>query len=132
MISREKEEELKERMLKLNIFEDDLKETFILGSGAGGQKLNKTASCVYIKHLPTGIEVKCQKERSRQLNRFYARRLLCEKIEAITLKEKSEKQQEFEKIRRQKRKRSRRAKEKMVDDKKIHSEKKEFRANPMN
>jgi protein subunit release factor B len=128
MISREKEQELKSRMLKLNILEEDLKETFILGSGAGGQKVNKTASCVYIKHLPTGLEVKCQKERSRNLNRFFARRLLCEKIEAITLKEKSKKQQEIEKIKRQKRKRSKRAQEKMLDDKKTHSEKKELRS----
>ena len=63
-LSKEKKSDLEERMEKLKIFEDDLIEKFILGSGSGGQKVNKTSSCVYLKHLPTGIEVKCQQART--------------------------------------------------------------------
>jgi protein subunit release factor B len=126
----DKWEELAARMAKLQIQESDLIEKFILGSGSGGQKINKTSSCVYLKHVPTGLEIKCQKTRSRELNRLYARRDLCERIEEITLKEKSAKQQEFEKIRRQKRRRSRRSKEKMLAGKKILSSKKQLRRPP--
>lgn len=127
-VKKEKLDELEKRMLELGILEQDINEKFILGSGSGGQKINKTASCVYLKHLPTGIEIKCQKDRSRVLNRYYARKLLCERIEEITLKEKSAKQQEIEKIRRQKRKRSKRAQIKILDDKRKHSDKKEQRS----
>src|SRR3990167_6651690 len=113
--------ELQARMEQLGIYEKDLIEKFILGSGSGGQKINKTASCVYLKHSPSSIEIKCQKTRSRELNRFYARRELCDKIEQQRFKEKSEKVQAIEKIRRQKRRRSRRSKEKMLKSKKKHS-----------
>ncbi len=126
----DKWEELSARMQQLGIQEGDLIEKFILGSGRGGQKLHKTSSCVYLKHIPTGIEVKCQLTRSRELNRLYARRELCEKLEERLFKEKSAKQMEFEKIRRQKRRRSRRAKEKMLKDKKIQSAKKQLRRLP--
>lgn len=129
-IKKEKLDELEKRMEKLSILENDLIEKFILGSGSGGQKINKTASCVYLKHIPSGIEIKCQKDRSRALNRYYARQMLCERIEEITLKEKSDKQQEIEKIRRQKRKRSKRARTKMLEEKHKHSEKKQMRAPP--
>lgn len=117
-------------MVRLNLFEDDLVEKFILGSGSGGQKINKTSSCVYLKHLPTGIEVKCQKARSRELNRLYARRELCEKFEERLFKENSKKQQAIAKIRRQKRKRSKRAQEKVLQSKKFRSQKKAFRKPP--
>lgn len=126
----EKIKELQERMANLEIKDDDLIEKFILGSGKGGQKINKTASCVYLKHLPSGIEVKCQSQRSRELNRFYARRLLCEKIEEQILQIKTEKQKEIEKIRRQKKRRSRKQKLKMLEDKKHQSEKKKLRQKP--
>ena len=126
----EKIKELQERMAKLEIKDDDLIEKFILGSGKGGQKVNKTASCVYLKHLPSGIEVKCQSERSRELNRYYARRLLCEKIEEKLHHIKTEKQKEIEKIRRQKKRRSRKQKQKMLEDKKHQSEKKKLRKKP--
>jgi protein subunit release factor B len=122
-----KEEELLQRMEKLSIQEKDLVEKFILGSGSGGQKINKTSSCVYLKHVPTGIEVKCQKSRSRELNRVYARRELCDRLEEIVFKEKSKKRQEIEKIRRQKRKRSKRAQEKILASKKHRSEIKQMR-----
>ncbi len=123
-------EELKVRMGKIGIRESDLLEKFILGSGSGGQKINKTSSCVYLKHIPTGIEIKCQKTRSRNLNRLYARRELCEKLEELLFQEKSERKQKIEKIRRQKRKRSKRAQEKVLASKKKLSEKKQMRKPP--
>ncbi|MFI5334446.1 MAG: peptide chain release factor family protein, partial [Chlamydiales bacterium] len=122
MLKKETEEALQARMERLGLKEADLVERFILGSGKGGQKINKTSSCVYLKHLPTGIEIKCQQERSRELNRYYARKLLCERLEEKVLKIKSERQQEIEKIRRQKRRRSRRSKEKMLGEKRHQAE----------
>jgi protein subunit release factor B len=129
-LSKEKEEEIKNFMQRLGIEEGDLIEKFILGSGRGGQNLQKTSSCVYLKHIPTGIEVKCQKDRSRELNRFYARRLLCEKYQEQILQEKSKKQQAAEKIKRQKRTRSRKQKRKMLEEKRQHGEKKSLRFRP--
>ncbi|MBN2478739.1 MAG: peptide chain release factor-like protein, partial [Parachlamydiales bacterium] len=102
MIKKETLDELERRMKELGILEADIVEKFILGSGRGGQKIQKTHSCVYLKHIPTGIEIKCQKERSRELNRFYARRLLVKKIENLLFKEKSEEQKKIFKIRKQK------------------------------
>ena len=117
-------------MASLGIHEEDLIEKFIRGSGSGGQKINKTSSCVSLHHTPTGIDIKCQRERSRELNRYLARRELCEKIEEIKLGKKSARQQAIEKIRRQKRRRSRRAKNRMLDDKSKHAEKKQNRKPP--
>lgn len=114
-------------MQKLGITEKDIVEKFIRSGGKGGQKVNKTASCVYLKHLPTGIQVKMQRERSQSLNRFLARRVLTDKIEELILGVKSRRQQAIEKIRRQKRKRSKRAKAKMLRNKKFHSRKKQLR-----
>jgi protein subunit release factor B len=130
MITKEKSEQLQKRMEGLSIKEDDLVEKFILGSGSGGQKINKTSSCVYLKHIPTGIEIKCQRERSRELNRYLARKELCDRIEEIFHKETSKKIQEREKIRRQKKRRSRKSKEKMLADKKTLSTKKKLRKTP--
>jgi len=130
VVSREKEEELLQRMLKVGITEETLVEKFILGSGKGGQKINKTSSCVYLKHLPSGIEIKCQKERSQALNRFFARRDLCERLEQKLFQAKSEKEQLIEKIRRQKRRRSRKTKIKLVEEKRSRSEKKNLREKP--
>jgi protein subunit release factor B len=111
----------------LGIREADLLEDFVKGSGAGGQKINKTSMAVALRHLPSGIAVRCQESRSQALNRFLARRLLCEKLEERILGRRSEQQQQREKIRRQKRKRSKRAKEKMLGDKRHHAEKKAMR-----
>lgn len=129
-ISKEKEEQIRSLMEKLGIEEKDLIEKFILGSGRGGQNLQKTSSCVYLKHIPTGIEVKCQQDRSRELNRFIARRTICEKYQEQVLEEKSKKQQASEKIRRQKRTRSRKQKRKMLEEKRQHAEKKTRRFKP--
>ena len=129
-VSKEKHDALAERMLRCHLREEDLIEKFILGSGKGGQKINKSSSCVYLKHLPTGLEVKCQRERSRDLNRYIARRELCEKLEYQIFRKKSEKQQEFEKIRRQKRRRSRKQQEKNLKEKKQHGALKASRRPP--
>lgn len=105
----------------------DIKEKFIRGGGAGGQKVNKTSSCVWLKHLPTGIEVKCQQYREREKNRVVAYKLLAEKIEQAINWRESEKAREIYKVRRQKQKRSRRAKEKMLEEKRRRAEVKERR-----
>ena len=114
-------------MTRLGILEKDLIEKFVLGAGSGGQKLNKTSSCVFLQHPKSGIEIKCQRERSRELNRFVARRELCERLEERILGQQSARQQANEKIRRQKRRRSRRQKERVLDDKRKHSVKKQAR-----
>ena len=129
-VTEEKEIRLEERMEKLGISEDTLVEKFIRGGGPGGQKINKTSSCVYLRDPASEIEVKCQRTRSQALNRYYARVELCERLEELIEGSKSAKQQEIEKIRRQKRKRSKRAKEKMLKDKKHRSQLKEQRSNP--
>ncbi|HEY3275556.1 MAG TPA: peptide chain release factor-like protein [Syntrophorhabdaceae bacterium] len=115
-------------MNRLGIKESDVVEQFIRSGGPGGQNVNKVATCVYLKHLPTGIEVKCQQERSQALNRFLARRILVQKIEDIALGRESEERRRVEKIKRQKRKRSKRAKEKVLELKHMQSVKKESRA----
>lgn len=127
MITGEKWEKLNLRMEKLQILEQDLAEHFIRGSGSGGQKINKTSSCVQLIHSPSGFDIRCHKTRSQADNRYWARRDLCERIEEKTLGEKSAKQQAFEKIRRQKRRRSRRAKSKMLDAKTKQGSKKKLR-----
>ena len=127
-VSPDKEQALAERLGALGIREADIVEKFIRSGGHGGQNVNKVATCVYLKHLPTGTEVKCQQERLQSLNRFLARRNLADKIEAAVLGRKSAEEQRIAKIRRQKRKRSKRAKEKMLADKRRVSEKKQGRS----
>jgi protein subunit release factor B len=132
MMRKEKIDDLDARMERLGIREGDLVEKFILGSGSGGQKINKTSSCVYLKHIPTDIEIKCQRERSREMNRYYARKELCNRFEEKIENKKSERQQMIEKVRRQKRRRSRKSKEKMLAAKRQQSEKKSLRHVPKN
>lgn len=81
-VSKEKQRVLSERMKELCVTEKELKESFVRSSGKGGQHVNKTSTCVHLVHLPTGIEVKCMKDRSQSVNRFLARRELLEKIAA--------------------------------------------------
>ena len=127
-MSPEKIRALDEKMARLGIKEADIQERFIRSGGPGGQNVNKVSTCVYLKHLPTGTEVKCQRERSQALNRYLARRILVKKIENALLGRESEEEQQREKIRRQKRKRSKRAKEKVLELKHIQSKKKEARS----
>jgi peptide chain release factor len=127
-VNSEKEKALADKMNRLGIKEQDLIEHFVRSQGKGGQNVNKVASAVYLKHVPSGVEVKCQQERSQVLNRFLARRLLVDKIETMILGKKSAEQSRIEKIRRQKRKRSKRAKEKMLQIKHAHSTKKAQRS----
>ena len=127
-VSSDKEKQLAERMLALGVREQDIDEQFVRSSGAGGQNVNKVSSCVVLHHRPSGIRVKCQQERSQGLNRFLARRILLDKIEAKVSSVKTAEEQRIEKIRRQKRKRSRRAKLRMLDDKHRQAEKKDRRS----
>jgi protein subunit release factor B len=130
MVSPEKQAALDVRMAALGIAEDDLVEKFVLGSGSGGQKINKTSSCVYLKHLPTSIEVKCQAHRSREMNRFQAREDLCDRIEGIQRVTVRAKIDAAEKLRRQNRPLSRRSKQRSVADKRKTSQKKSLRRSP--
>ncbi len=123
----DKERQLFEKMKELGIRQEDITETFLRSRGPGGQNVNKTSTCVYLKHIPTGIEVKCQRERSQSLNRYVARQILLTKIENLLLGELSRQQQRIEKIRRQKRRRSRRAKLKVLEAKHRQSQKKLLR-----
>ncbi|WP_133127755.1 peptide chain release factor family protein [Legionella nagasakiensis] len=130
MISKEKWDNLTTWMQNLFVHDGDLTEKFIIGSGKGGQKLHKTASTVYLKHRPSGIEIKCQKSRSREDNRYFARMRLCEKLHAMLSDEKSKEQRGIEKIKRQKQRRSRRAKQKILDEKSKQSQLKLLRKKP--
>src|SRR6266568_260807 len=113
---------LAQRMSALGVQESDLEETFVRSGGAGGQKVNKSSSCVMLLHRPTGLRVKCQTSRHQALNRFLARRLLLDKIERVQKGYVEAERAYIEKVRRQKRKRSRRAKDRMLADKARHSE----------
>jgi len=126
-VSPEKERELRERMASLGVTEDDLRETFTRSSGPGGQKVNKTSSCVHLVHTPTGLAVKCSRERSQALNRFLARRILLERLQRLRDGISRARRMEAEKIRRRKRRRSRRAKEKVLAMKHAQAEKKALR-----
>lgn len=125
----QKPSELSERMRRLHITEDDLIEKFILGSGKGGQKINKTASCVYLKHIPSGLEIKCQESRSRENNRYQARLRLCQFLEEKAAQATLERQNLAEKNRRQKRRPSKKQKEIMIEQKRHRSAIKSGRGN---
>ena len=107
-VTQKKQDELEKRMASLGIREQDIEEKYIRSSGPGGQNVNKTSSCVYLRHNKTGLEIKMQKERSQRLNRYYARKRLCELIEQEKLGKKSPASLKAEKIRKQKQRRKRR------------------------
>ena len=127
MISPETIEKIKALMAEASVFEEDLEESFIMGGGPGGQKTNKTSSVVRLSHEPSDVAVKVGESRSREDNRWLARRMLAETILEREHKRKSDARQKAEKIRRQKRRRSRRQKQKMLADKHAHSEIKAMR-----
>lgn len=129
-VSPEKIAALEQSMATLGIREEDLLEKFVRGSGSGGQKINKTSNCVFLKHLPTGVCIKCQIDRSREMNRFLARRELCDQLDAIRQGKAIAKTQAIEKLRRQKRPRSQRSKQRSVADKRALSQKKSLRRSP--
>ena len=126
-VSPEKEGQLTQRMAALGVREADVEESFVRSGGHGGQNVNKTSTCVMLLHRPTGLQVKCQATRQQGLNRFIARRLLLDKIEALKRGYVAAQRAEIEKIRRQKRRRSRRAKNRMLAEKSHHSDKKASR-----
>ena len=101
-ITERKREKLEQRMQKCNLFEKDIEEKFVRSAGSGGQKVNKSSSCVHLKHIPTGLSVKIQKSRSQGLNRYYARKRMCELIENKLLGKESPEAKRIEKIRKQK------------------------------
>jgi protein subunit release factor B len=130
MISAEKKEQLQQRMRSLGIDEDDLIEKFVRGTGSGGQKINKTSSTVYLKHEPSGIEIKCQAGRSQSVNRFQARTELCDQLEARRKMAQLQRRQAAEKQRRAKRKRPRGVKERILKSKHKRSDVKKLRRKP--
>jgi len=125
-----KEKLLLERLARLGAREDEIREKFIRAQGPGGQKVNKTSTCVYLKHLPSGIEIKCQEERSQGLNRYRARQILARRLEGMIARRILEERQRIEKMRRQKRKMPKAAKLRMLEGKRRHAEKKWLRAKP--
>ena len=127
MAGLDKEKSLREMMARLGVREEDIVERFIRSQGPGGQNVNKVSTCVQLRHLLTGIEVKCQEERSQAQNRYRARQLLLKKIECAILGKLSEEQKRIAKIRRQKRRRSRRQKIKILESKRLNGAKKLFR-----
>jgi protein subunit release factor B len=126
-VSSDKVRELRARLERLGVREDDLDEQFIRSGGKGGQNVNKVSTCVVLVHRPSGMRIKCQQERTQGLNRYLARKLLADKIEAEQLGRASAREQEIERVRRQKRRRSRRSKARMLDDKRAQSATKQQR-----
>ena len=126
-VSSGKNEELKRAMERLGIREADLEESFVRSGGPGGQNVNKVSTCVILKYVPAGLVIKCQRDRSQSMNRYWARRILIERIESQIHGRESKEAKRIAKIKRQKRKRSKRAKDKMLQSKRVHGEKKELR-----
>ncbi|MFT5207531.1 MAG: protein subunit release factor B [Candidatus Omnitrophota bacterium] len=126
-VSPKKIKELEDLFAMESILEKDLQESFIRSTGSGGQNVNKVSTCVVLVHKPTQIRVRCQRERSRGMNRYFARKLLAQKMQTLREGKKSAAQQKIAKIKRQKRKRSKRAKDKMLDSKHKRGEVKNLR-----
>lgn len=127
MVSLSQQRQLKAAMRRLGVRESDLEERFIRSSGPGGQRVNKVATCVVLRHRPSGVEVRCQQERSQALNRFLARRLLLARLEAQRRERLNAEAQRLARIRRQKRQRSERTTMQVLRDKRLTAEKKALR-----
>ena len=130
MVSAEKLRAVADRLRRLGVREEDLDESFVRSGGAGGQNVNKVATCVVLRHRPTGLTVKCQRDRSQAMNRFLARRLLADKLEARAKGAADAAARERARIRRRKRKRSKRAQEKRLAAKHARAETKALRRTP--
>jgi protein subunit release factor B len=130
-LSEKKLRDLAEKMERFGIREQDLEESFVCSGGPGGQNVNKVSTRVVLKHRPSGLVVKCQRERAQAMNRYWARRLLAEKMEAQILGRESEEARRIAKVRRQKRKRSKRARDKMLDAKQRRGALKKLRGRPL-
>lgn len=126
-VAQEEAMSLEKKMALLGIREEDIVESFIRSSGPGGQNVNKTATCVYLKHLPTGIEVKCQRQRSQLLNRSLARHILLSKIAYKIQQNNLHKQSLKAKIMRARRPKPRGLKIKILENKRKHAQKKSAR-----
>jgi len=126
-VSSSKSESLLREMSRLGIRESDLEESFVRSGGPGGQNVNKVSTCVVLKHAPSGLVVKCQQDRSQAMNRYWARRILVDRLESQIHGRQSEEARRIAKIKRQKRKRSKRAKDKILQSKHAHGEKKQLR-----
>ncbi len=126
-VSANKNESLARAMERLGIRGSDLEESFVRSGGPGGQNVNKVSTCVVLKHVPSGLMVKCQQDRSQAMNRYWARRILTGRLESQIHGRQSEEARRIAKIKRQKRKRSKRAKEKILQSKHAHGEKKQLR-----
>ena len=126
----ETEARIRERMERLGINEADLEEQFVKGTGSGGQKINKTSSCVVLKHLPSGKVIHCQRGRSRAANRLHARDELCDRIETEKTAERFRKKQERERKRRRNRPRPAGVKKRMLKSKRLRGEVKKLRRKP--
>jgi peptide chain release factor len=129
-VTSEKERALLARLAALGIREDEVEERFVRSGGKGGQNVNKVATCVVLRHLPSGTVVKCQEARTQAMNRFLARRRLADEIDTRRRGEASAREQAIARVRRQKRRRSRRAKEKVLAAKHAQAEKKIMRRRP--
>jgi protein subunit release factor B len=127
-ISLKKEKDLNHKLRRVKIFKKDIKESFVLSSGPGGQKVNKSSSCVSLYHMPTGIRVKSRSTRSQRVNRYNAYAILMEKIIRQREEEATRKRQAAYKHRKNKsRLRSSQNKEKVLHEKHKLSEKKGLR-----
>ena len=117
-VRQEKLKDLQKRMKQLGILEEDLEEGFVRSSGKGGQKLHKTDNCIFLRHKPTGISIKCQESRSQALNRFLARRRLVERIERQLWGDRDGESKPEDKVRKQKKRRKRRARQRVKQQEK--------------
>jgi protein subunit release factor B len=118
---------LRARFVSLGVRPDEVEERFVRGTGAGGQKINKTSSTVWLRHRPTGVEVRCQRERSQAVNRLLAWTELAEKLEWRRQLTANQAQAARELTRRQKRQKSRGQKARMIEAKKHRAKIKQTR-----
>jgi protein subunit release factor B len=128
-VTSDKEDQLTQRMAALGVRESDIEESFVRSGGHGGQNVNKVSTCVMLLHRPSGVQVKCQETRQQGMNRFIGRKLLLDKIESLRRERIAAERARIEKARRQKRKRSGAAKERILANKARQSEKKKIRRN---